>query len=258
VSIELKEKKRQYTCVSFEQLFRLIKDIPIEKRCFYEHISRDDPVKFYLDYEYYRNQENGIVDVKKAFSSIQQLFIDVIKIISNDTNISMYDMLLLESSSIEKESYHIILDNDNIRFSDNHSVHLLVKETFRILLLVIIGHECLRKENHIDRNLNNQSSFLEVINAFNIVWLEWFACINCKIKNMELSVSDVCNLFVHDQKGYITPCVDLKVYGIEQDFRMFMCTKRGEERPLRKSILFETNLETSVLSGKNIIVIKIM
>ncbi len=57
ISIELKDKKRQYICVSFEQLFKLIKKIPIEKQCFYEHISRDNDVKFYLDYEYYKNDQ---------------------------------------------------------------------------------------------------------------------------------------------------------------------------------------------------------
>ena len=241
ISIELKDKKRQYTCVSFEQLIELIEKIPIEKRCFYEHISRGDTVKFYLDYEYYKNQQNGIIDVSKAMLSIQQLFIYAIKGMFDNKDISIKDMLVLESSSNEKESYHIILDNDNIRFSDNHSIDLFVKEVFRIILLVTIKHDCLRKKNYNDKKLNNDSSLVEVINAFNAVWLEWFACVNCKIKNMQLSVSDVCNLIVHDQKGFIVLCVDLKVYCIEQDFRMFMCTKRGEERPLRKSTLFEKN-----------------
>ncbi len=49
---------------------------------------------------------------------------------------------------------------------------------------------------------------------------------------MKLSI--FCNLFVHDQKRFIVPCLDFKVYGVEQDFRMFMCMKRGKERPLKK------------------------
>ena len=66
---------------------------------------------------------------------------------------------------------------------------------------------------------------------------------------MELNVSDVCNLFVYDQKGYIIPSVDLKVYGVEQDFRMFMCTKRGEVRPLINNVLFQKTMEISNDSG---------
>ncbi|CAF1008747.1 unnamed protein product [Rotaria sordida] len=252
ISIELKDKKRQYTCVSFEQLFELLEKTPIEKRCFYEHISRGDTVKLYLDYEYYKNHRNAMIDVNKALLCIQQLFINVIQVLSNNKNIFIHDVIVLESSSDEKESYHIIFNNENIRFLDNQSVYLFVTEVFRIILLATITHECLRNKNYIDKKLNNESNLMEVINAFNCVWLEWFACIDCKIKNMELNVCDVCNLFVHDQKGYIIPCVDLKVYGIEQDFRMFMCTKRGEERPLIKiiTIIMYSNLASN--TGKEL------
>jgi hypothetical protein len=75
---------------------------------------------------------------------------------------------------------------------------------------------------------------VEIIKAFNFVWIEWFACIDCKIKNTDFSVSDVCNLFAYAQTGFIVPCIDFKVYSVEQDFRMFMCTKSGEERPLKR------------------------
>ncbi len=84
ISIELKDEKRQYTCVSFEQLCELIKKISIEKRCFYEHVSRGDAIKFYLDYEYYKNNQNNIIDVNEALLCIQQLFTNVIKVLSSE------------------------------------------------------------------------------------------------------------------------------------------------------------------------------
>jgi hypothetical protein len=143
ISIELADKKRQYTCVSFEQLCKLIERMPIEKRCLYEHISRGDFVKFYLDYEYYKNDQNNIIDVHRTISCIQHLFIDVIKVLSTDKNISGRDMVVLESSSDEKESYHIILDHENIRFFDAHSVHIFVEEVFRLVLLATLNHKCL-------------------------------------------------------------------------------------------------------------------
>jgi hypothetical protein len=215
ISIELKDKKRQYTCLSFEQLFELITKIPLEKRCFYEHISCGDAVKFYLDYEYYKNHQNAIIDVKKALFCIRKLFIDVIKVMSYNQTISICDMLVLESSSDQKESYHIILDNKDIRFADNISVNLFVKEVLRIILLATIEQDCLRNKKQIDNSLNNESSLLDVIDVFNLVWLEWFACVNCKIKNTDLSVNDISNLFVHNQKGHMVPCIDLKVSAIE-------------------------------------------
>ncbi|CAF5035062.1 unnamed protein product [Rotaria sp. Silwood1] len=71
------------------------------------------------------------------------------------------------------------------------------------------------------------------------------------INNTQLNVSDGCNLFVHDQKGNITPCIDFEVYGKEQDFRMFMCTKWGENRPLVKSLLFTENSHNTVFKASN-------
>ena len=191
ISIELENKKRQYTCVSFEQLCKLIERMPIEKRCLYEHISRGDYVKFYLDYEYYKTGQNKMIDVNRAISCIQQLFIDVIKMLSNDKNISRQDMMVLESSSDVKESYHIILEHENIRFFDAHFVHVFVEEVFRLVLLAMINHECLRNKNNANKELNDQSSFIQIIDAFRVVWEDWFTCIHCKIKNTALNVSDV-------------------------------------------------------------------
>jgi hypothetical protein len=170
----------------------------------------------------------------------------------NGKNILIQNMLVLKSSYNEKESYHIILDHENIRFIDNHSVHLLVEEIFHLLLLTTLDHECLRNKNCINKKLNNQSSISEIINTLGFVWKEWFACVDCNIKNIELSVSYVCNLFVYDQKEFIVPCVDFKVYGVEQDFCMFMCTKRGAQRPLKRSLLFTKNSELSAIPSESL------
>jgi hypothetical protein len=196
------------------------------------YYSRTDAVKFYLDYEYCNNHQNVIINVNQALSSIQKIFIDVLNIISNNKNSSIHDILILKASSNDKESFYIILDNENIRFSNTSSLYLFVTEVFRIMVLVTLQHECVRKKNNVDFKVNNEPNLLEVMNIFNSAWLEWFECINCKIKNMEINVSDVCNLCVFNKEGYIVPCVDMEVYNIEQDFRMFMCTKVGEKRPL--------------------------
>ena len=208
--------------------------MPIEKRCLYEHINRGDYVKFYLDYEYYKTDQNKMIDVNRAISCIQQLFIDVIKMLSNDKNIYRQDMVVLESSSDVKESLHIILD-------------VFVEEVFRLVLLATVNHECLRNKNNVNKEFNDQSSFMKIIDAFRVVWEDWFTCIHCKIKNTTLSVSDVYHLFVYSLEKTMVPSVDFKVYGVEQDFRMFMCTKRGEVRPLKRSVFFQ-NIQISVLS----------
>jgi hypothetical protein len=58
-------------------------------------------------------------------------------------------MLVLESSSKEQESCDIILDSENIHFTDNHCLHQFATETFCIMLLAAtIDHECLRNKLH--------------------------------------------------------------------------------------------------------------
>jgi hypothetical protein len=90
------------------------------------------------------------------------------------------------------------------------------------------------------------------MDIFSIVWKDWFTCIDCKIKNTTLSVSDACNLFVYSQRRIMVPSIDLKVYGVEQDFRIFMCTKRDEVRPLKRSMFFSEYSEISTISSKSI------
>jgi len=242
ISIELEGKKRQYTCLSFEQLFEIIINVPIEKRCFYEHIRDGDSVKFYLDYEYFKYHQNEIINVSKAVSSIQKIFINVLKIISNNNSISIEDMIILEASSDEKESLHIILDNDNIRFLNTNSLNTFVSEVFRNILLAAIRHDCIQSANKMNFNLKEESNLLEIMKLFKSVWLDWFKCINCKLKNTEITVNEICNLCVFDKSGNLIPCIDLKVYNREQDFRIFMCTKINEIRPLMvKNLLINSN-----------------
>ena len=96
----------------------------------------------------------------------------------------------------------------------NDSVHLLIKQVLRIILLVIINHDCLRKKHFINKKCNNELSLFDTIKIFNSVWLDWFSCINCRIKSIELTVSGVCSLFVYNKNRSMVPCVDLKVYGV--------------------------------------------
>lgn len=77
---------------------------------------------------------------------------------------------------------------------------------------------------------------------FKDVWLDLFDCKECKINNSDLVVHDICNLLVFDDKGSVTLSIDLKVYNKEQDFRIYMCTKSGEIRPLKESSLFQRNI----------------
>lgn len=251
ISIELKNKKRQYTCLSFQDLFKLIQLVPIQERCYYEHISLCDSVKFYIDFEYYKNEQNAMIDTKKALLTIQTLFINNIRTLSNMQNIVVDDMIFLTSSNEQKESFHIIFDNKNIRFLNNNALCLFVTESIRMMLLNVLGHECLRKIKFTNKKYTNDSNLFDLLHIFQDVWLEFFYCYNCKLQNTELSINDICNLFVYDQKGCITPSIDLKVYNKEQDFRLFMCTKSGEKRPLIKFPIDLMSTQTQNASSKN-------
>lgn len=251
ISIELNDRKRQYTCVCFDELCKLLQEIPLERRCFYEHISRDDSVKFFLDYEYCRTEQNAIVNVDKALLCIRNLFVRVMKTISNNDSLSSNDMLLLESSSAKKESYHLIFTDKKIRFCNTHSLRVLISEIFRVMLLDTINHECFYERKYKGDHIDNESNLSEMIDAFHSVRLEWFSCFNCKTKHLDLHVSDICNLFVCDEKGHLIPCIDLKVYGIEQDFRMFMCTKIEENRPFVRKVILNDSFEFDIIQGNH-------
>lgn len=235
ISIELKDKKRQYSCISFEDLLKLIQRTPVERRVFYEHISRGDAVKFYLDFEYYLIPENTMVKREKALFSIQKLFVNTMRLVSNIVDISDDQLIFLESSSSEKCSYHVICDNERIRFIDSDSLHVFIEEVLRFILLSSLNHQCIRNRNCVVNNNNDDCSLSELMELFEHIRLECFGCTECTIRNVQLTISDVCNLFVYNRNHQLVSCIDLSVYCVEQDFRMFMCTKIGEVRPLRKS-----------------------
>jgi hypothetical protein len=233
ISIECDDYKRQYSCVTFEELSKLIREVPSDKRCFYEHISREDCVKFYVDFEYQRTDRNALVDSRRALSSIQILFIGAIKKVVHPLNVCVDNMLVLCASSSQKESYHLIFTDKRVRFSSTLMLRLFIEQTLRSVLLEALGHICCRQREYSGQEISRESSLSEIINAFDSVRLEWFLCVHCQLKETELTVNDVCHLLVDDGDGQLIPTIDMKVYGIEQDFRMLMCTKLGDNRPLR-------------------------
>ena len=105
ISIELKDRKRQYTCLTFPNLLKLIQTVPIQHRCYYEHIRANDNVKFYIDFEYHKNELRTMIDTRKALLTIRKIFIDNIRILCNNENILLEDMILLESSNANKKVF---------------------------------------------------------------------------------------------------------------------------------------------------------
>ncbi|CAF1185873.1 unnamed protein product, partial [Adineta ricciae] len=180
ISIELKDKKRQYSCISFEDLFKLIQRIQAEKRTFYEHISRGDAVKFYLDFEYYRIAENSIVDNQKSLLTIRKLFVTMIRLLIQIDSISEEDMIILESSSCEKHSYHMIFDNEHVRFIDTDSLHLFIRQILRYILLNTLKHKCVDNRNYLVNNINDDLILAELMEMFERIRLECFSCTKCK------------------------------------------------------------------------------
>lgn len=75
-----------------------------------------------------------------------------------------------------------------------------------------VDHECLRNQNNAIAELNDQSSFMKILDTFRFVWKDRFTCVGCKIENTTLTVNDICNLFVHSQQKIMVPSVDFKVY----------------------------------------------
>ena len=104
---------------------KLIQTVPIQHRCYYEHIRASDNVKFYIDFEYHKNELNTMIDTGGALLTIRKIFIDNIRTLCNNENILVEDMILLESSNANKESFHMILANSNVRFLNKSYLYYL-------------------------------------------------------------------------------------------------------------------------------------
>ncbi len=62
ISIEKTNKSRQFCSLTFEQLNTLYQYCPVAQRSLYESISPNTPVKTYIDFEYYINNNLDIQD----------------------------------------------------------------------------------------------------------------------------------------------------------------------------------------------------
>lgn len=62
LSIEKKNKSRQYCCLTIDQISKLYDNCPVLERTLYESISPDKRVKVFVDFEYYTNNNSDIKD----------------------------------------------------------------------------------------------------------------------------------------------------------------------------------------------------
>ena len=62
LSIEKKNKSRQYCCLTIDQISYLYDNCPVSERTLYESISPNKPVKTFVDFEYYTNNNYDIKD----------------------------------------------------------------------------------------------------------------------------------------------------------------------------------------------------
>ena len=144
----------------------------------------------------------------------------------------------------------MILANSNVRFLNKIYLYSFITETICTILLSTISHQCLKINKSINYGHMDGSSLFDIINTLKHVWLEWFSCYECKINDFDLYVNDIAHLLAFDHNGSFVSSIDCKVYNQEQDFRIFMCTKSTEIRPLIKSTLFAENLCTNTLIGR--------
>ena len=62
LSIEKKNKKRQYCCLTIDQITKLYNYCPVSERTLYESISPNKLVKAFIDFEYYGDNNSDIKD----------------------------------------------------------------------------------------------------------------------------------------------------------------------------------------------------
>jgi hypothetical protein len=71
------------------------------------------------------------------------------------------------------------------------------------------------------------------------------------MQNIEFCIADDFYLFVDDKQECTFLCFGFNVYGIEEEFRMFMFTERVDKVPLKRSTLNESQVKEGFILDDN-------
>ncbi|XP_063221220.1 DNA-directed primase/polymerase protein-like [Bacillus rossius redtenbacheri] len=181
------------------------------QRCSYEIISEHSPSKLYFDLEFAKecNSECNGVEMIEVFLKIVSFYLQK----KWQLSVNRSHIVDLDSSSPDKFSRHLIYEIPGCVFKDNLHVGNFVKDVCSQLKHFI--HLC-----DSDYNINKSAAGGDNQDLN-------------KISNLyDVSLSDICKLFVFDKNGKKKLFCDEGVYTRNRQFRIYKSTKHGKNSPL--------------------------
>ncbi|CAF3441962.1 unnamed protein product [Rotaria socialis] len=249
ISIEKENTSRHFCCLTIEELTTLFEYCPIIHRTLYESISLDKPIKTYIDFEYFIDKNLYIEDHYKGPMSCLKILYYFLNVPNDTINTSesytkniLKQFLVLEASTSEKISYHLIHANPSALFQNTTTLRIFMKTIIHFLLLSIIQHKCTTfninltvQECATTSNLINQLvPFVNTLRKH---------CNRCNTSIPFLSIADIAYLLVQNKTNQWTLAIDTNVYSKNQQLRLFESFKYGKNNPLVLSTKFPFHSE---------------
>ena len=119
---------------------------------------------------------------------------------------------------------------------NNITLGIFIKTLIHFLFLSVVRHKC----SSFNINLNHERpciSDLVTILSSCIITLRT-QCRKCYPSVFNVNASEISHLLVLNKQNQWTTAIDLNVYSINQQFRLFDCPKRGKNNLLHQSVQF--------------------
>ncbi|XP_046385235.1 DNA-directed primase/polymerase protein-like [Ischnura elegans] len=168
-----------------------------QRRCSYEIIPENSPCKVYFDLEYDAIINQNLIPQKNVttfMTAVSNYLAHFFGVVVDNSKV-----LILDSSTEAKISYHLIYQSEEAIFRDNIHLGRFVKE-------ICLG---------IRRVISNPSMML----------------LNPQLWS-GISHADICDLLVVGRKHEETLFCDQSVYSRNRHFRLYLSTKLGKNAPL--------------------------
>lgn len=104
------------------------------------------------------------------------------------------------------------------------------------IIIAMANHSC---EHHRSIDMDNDISLPDLLNKVSSsVETIRRRCSQCFLIGNNLSCADAAQLIVLNEQNHWTLCVDLHVYGSNQQFRLYDCVKYQSNNPLNLSLTY--------------------
>ncbi|CAF4129573.1 unnamed protein product [Rotaria magnacalcarata] len=216
-----------------KELIILYKNTTGIDRNLYEIIIATNPVKAYIDFEYYvdnnlemQNHYIGSNCCLKIFHYLLNFTHHTHYQSENHIDLALEEFLVLEAYNTQKISYHFIHANPNILFENNITLGIFIKTFIHFLLQTMIQHKCAFFNIDFKTHKTTIHDLIQLISPYITVLRTH--CNECYLFNNRINIAEIAHLLVLNRQNKWTLAIDINVYSRNQQFRLFDCAKYGK------------------------------